>query len=656
MAALTPRVIAPTIDRGIHTILVVDDNPVTRYSTSRVIRAAGFLTEEADNGAAAIAIAQTNISAVVLDVHLPDMSGFDVCRALRGQQRTSLMPIVHLSAAYVQSEHQVAGLNAGADAYMVHPVEPALLIATLQALIRARLAEENLRRSETRFRAIYDQAPVAMMLIDAQGRFADVNPAATALLQRSRADLLGNEVAAFVPASWKEFAQDKATGKAGMSWQGTFPLIRSDGKELLLEWNMSEHVEQGIRIGIATDLSERFEFERRREEVLEREQAARVMAERHSRTKDDFVAVLSHELRTPLTLITGWTHMLKRRSVTEETLARGIEAIERGVKAQSRIISDILDVSRIASGKLRLHREWADPVELTLISLEALRDAAEAKKIELVVDRGNASTPAWLDVTRFQQIVWNLVTNAIKFSETGAKVRVSLAREEDELRFSVMDDGAGIAPEFLPHLFDRFTQSGSPGQRTHGGLGLGLSIVKHLVELHGGTIQAQSPGIGHGSTMSVRMEVAHEEAPVLGSEASQDVEQTSRLLEGKDVLVVEDNTDASEMLAIVLKDEGATVRTAASADIALRAAEERWPDMVVSDIGLPGQDGYQLMSALRQREAERNLTRLRAVALTAFARPQDKERAIAAGFNAHLGKPLQPHLLVQTLIGSVQEG
>lgn len=645
-----PGIIAPTIDRGLHTVLVVDDNPVTRYSTSRVVRAAGFLTEEADTGAAAIAMAQKNIAAVVLDVHLPDMSGFDVCRALRNNPRTSLMPIVHLSAAYVQSEHQVAGLNAGADAYMVHPVEPALLIATLQALVRARMAEEGLRRSETRFRAIYDQAPVAMVLVDAHGRFADTNPAATTLLQRSRNALIGTDIAALAPEPWREFVRGKMTGQDGASWQGEFPLLRADGRELLLEWSMSEHVEPGIRIGIATDLSERIEFERRREEVLEREQAARVLAERHSRTKDDFVAVLSHELRTPLTLITGWAHMLKRPNVNADMLARGIDAIERGVKAQSRIISDILDVSRIASGKLRLHREWADPVELALLSLDALRDTAEGRKIEIVLNRGNASTPAWMDVTRFQQIIWNLVTNAIKFSEAGGTVHVDLARDGDALLVVVRDQGAGIAPEFLPHLFDRFTQSGPPGNRMHGGLGLGLSIVKHLVELHGGTIGADSAGAGHGTTMTARLLVEHTESPVAAEQEPHPSETGVRLLEGKDILVVEDNADTSEMLGIVLADEGAQVRSVSTYESALEAIQAQWPDLLVSDIGLPGRDGYQLMAAIREREAAAGRSPLRAIALTAFARPQDKERALSAGFNAHLGKPLQPHLLLQLLV------
>ncbi|EJE50990.1 PAS domain S-box [Acidovorax sp. CF316] len=645
-----PAIILPTIDRSRHTVLVVDDNPVTRYATARVIRAAGFQTEEAATGSAAIEAAKLNVSAVVLDVHLPDMDGFEVCRVLRADARTEFTPIIHLSATYMQSEHKVAGLNAGADAYMVHPAEPPLMVATLQALIRARTAEEDLRRSEIRFRAIYDQAPVAMMLVDSAGCFADVNPAAEVLFQRSRAELVGLAVTSFAPEAWKDFVQGRMLSPADANWQGEFPLIRGDGQEMLLEWSMSNHVERGIRIGIASDLSERIDFERRREELLEREQAARVLAERHSRTKDDFVAVLSHELRTPLTLITGWVHMLKRPNTNADTLARGIDAIERGAKAQGRIISDILDVSRIASGKLRLHREWANPVELVRISLDALRDLALARNITLEVACDDTDEPAWLDITRFQQIVWNLVTNAIKFSEKGGTVQLRLRREADELILVVQDHGAGIEVGFLPYLFQRFTQSGAPGNRAHGGLGLGLSIVKHLVDLHGGTISASSAGAGKGTAMTARLLVAYEEAPASDGDV-QAIPQARevRLLQGKDILVVDDNADTSEMLSIVLTDEGASVRVADSYETAIAQFEMAWPDLFVSDIGLPGRDGYDLIAKVREMEAAAGRPRLRAIALTAFARPQDRDRALAAGFDQHLGKPLQPHLLLQAL-------
>ena len=646
----TPGLSAPTFDRSRQTILVVDDNPATRYSTERVVRAAGFLTLEADTGGKAIALADTGIAAVVLDVHLPDMSGFDVCRALRANRQTSMIPVVHLSAAYVESAHQVAGLNAGADAYMVHPVEPQLLIATLQALIRARLAEDSLRRSESRLRAIYDRAPAAMLLVDAAGQIADANSMALALLQRPRNQLVGRSLVAFVPPAWEEVANKHLTGTAAHSWQGEFPLVQADGSERMIDWNFSDPVEADIRLAIANDLTETIEFQRQREEVLEREQAARVLAERHSRTKDDFVAVLSHELRTPLTLLSGWAHMLKKPNISPEMLSRGLDAIEKGVKAQSRIISDILDISRLTAGKLHLHREPADVDALTQQSLEAVRDAAAAKNVALVFEPSGSQSAAWLDITRFQQIVWNLVTNAVKFSHTDGTVTIALQRDGDTLRLDVRDEGAGIAPEFLPHIFERFSQASEPGTRGHGGLGLGLSIVKHLAELHGGSVTAASDGKDRGTTMTVTLQLG--QADAVSPSPTQGAPLANASLAGQYILVVEDNQDTSEMLRVVLTDQGANVRIAEHYEQALACLDERWPDLLVSDIGLPGRDGYQLIEAVREREQQRAAgTRLKAIALSAFARDQDRTRALAAGFDVHLSKPLQPHLLVRTLAG-----
>ena len=659
----TEPLISTTIDRSRHTVLVVDDNPTTRYTTARVIRAAGFETCEAATGGEALALASRQVSAVVLDVHLPDFSGFEVCRELRLKPETATLPVVHLSATFVRNEDKVAGLNAGADAYLVHPVEPPVLVATLQALIRARMAEEKQRNSEARFRAIYDHAPTGMALIDAEGRFADVNPAMVAMLGQSRDALIGQPVSAFAPDEWTAFVLNHTAGAQppASSWKGEFPLLRQDGSWIRLEWTMSAHIEPGLRVGIALDVSERFELEARRREVLEREQAARAAAERLSRTKDDFVAVLSHELRNPLNAIGGWVHVLKVGNRTPEQMEKGLNAIDRSVKAQTRLIADILDVSRISSGKLRLHREWSEPRALVSAAIEALAAPAAAKRLSIVFDQGQVDPPAWLDATRFQQIVWNLLSNAIKFSSEAGRILVELHREGDLLDLTVQDFGRGISSDFLQHLFDRFSQSDSPDNRFHGGLGLGLSIVRNLAELHGGSVSAHSAGEGHGATLRVVLGVVPSgEAPLvlldtddarpagalLSSSASAD-----RVLAGLDVMVIEDNADASEIMAVVLSDAGATVRLGVDYDEALHLFEQKWPDVLISDIGLPGRDGYELIREVRQRERARGKPRLFCVAHTAFTRPQDHARATEAGFDAHLGKPLQPHALLALICG-----
>lgn len=650
------EVIQATIDRSLHTVLVVDDNPATRYSTARVIRAAGFRTAEAGTGTEALDMAARGVSAVVLDVHLPDIDGFQVCRAIRANPATAALPVVHLSAAYVRDEDRVTGLNAGADGYMVHPVEPAVLIATLQALIRARTAEEGLRRSEQRFRAIYDQAQSGIALIDEQGRFADANPAMLRILGRPREALVGHPVSDLAPPDWRQqvAAHLAAPAEQRAPWRGEFPLLHASGRPVHLEWSVSSHVEPGVRIAIAIDVSERHELEGRRREVLEREQAARQEAERHSRTKDDFIAVLSHELRTPLNAIIGWVHILKRRGATPEA-AKGLDAIERNVKTQARIISDILDVSRINSGKLRLAREWTDPAELVTSSIEALAASIDERKLRVDADVADAHAPAWLDPARFQQIFWNLMTNAIKFSPEGGHVVVRLHRRGDRLALEVQDFGQGIPAEFLPHLFERFTQSDAPGNRRHGGLGLGLSIVKHLVDLHGGTVEASSAGVGRGATM--RVELPAEQGDVSpdlpDTESGFDTDELEMLaLQGLDVLVVEDDREAVDMMILVLEDRGARVRTAADFDGAVQALQQAWPDVLVSDIGLPGRDGYELARRVRQFERERGLARLPLIALTAFARPEDQAKSLQAGFDLHLAKPLRPHLLLDAIARS----
>lgn len=646
--------ILATIDRSQHTVLVVDDNPATRYSTARIVRAAGFLTLEAATGTEAVVLASHGVSAVVLDVHLPDIDGFEVCRQLRSDVATALLPVIHLSAAFVENADKVAGLNAGADAYLVHPVEPAVLIATMQALIRARTAEDSLRRSDTRFRAVFSQAMSGIALIHANGQFVDINPAMEAMLGRPMDELLGKPVSSQAPAEWVAFVQERTITsiEAGAAWQGEFPIVRPDGSWRHLQWSISAHVEPGLRIGIAVDVSERQELDRRRQEVLEREQAARTVAERHSRTKDDFVAVLSHELRTPLNAISGWVHILKKRGAAPDTM-RALAAIDRSVQAQARIISDILDVSRISSGKLRLDYQWCDASMLVSEAIEGLRSSIESKKLHLDLDLAPQGETSWLDPTRLQQIVWNLVTNAIKFSTEGGVIRVSLGRKGDVLTLRVQDFGRGIRPDFLEHLFDRFSQSDSPDNRVHGGLGLGLSIVKHLAHLHGGDATAESPGVGLGATLTVTLRAsdANVDADSVPSARRPAAAALSydQPLSDLEVLVVEDNPEASEMLAMMLTELGARVRVAEGYDSALEALRQQWPFVLVSDIGLPGRDGYELMRTVRDLTSTFERPRVLSIALTAFTRPQDRERALDAGFDYHLSKPVQPHALLAAI-------
>jgi len=643
--------ITTTIDRSAHKVLVVDDTAATRYSTARLLRAAGFQTVEAGSGTAALARAATDgISAMVLDVHLPDVDGFEVCRRIRGNPATSLLPVVHLSAAYIKNEDQVTGLNSGADAYMIHPVEPALLVATLQALIRARTAEIQLRQSEQRFRAIYDQAQSGIAVLDPSGRLLEGNPALLRMLRMRADEIKGRLLSDLAPPEWTAFVETQfGAGSKAQAWRGEFPLRDSSGSQVHLDWSVSGLVESGVRIAVAIDVSERHELEMCRLELLEREQAARSVAERHNRTKDDFIAILSHELRTPLNAILGWVHVLQRQGLGEEKV-RGLEAIERSVKTQARIISDILDVSRINAGKMRLERDEIDLAEVVNASLASVANLAAAKRITIAKHLDPHVRRAWVDAARVQQILWNLMTNAIKFSPEGSRVEVGLHQQGSGIELLVRDYGQGISPEFLPHLFDRFTQSDAPANRRHGGLGLGLSIVKHLVDLHGGTVMAESRGAGEGTCMRVWLPARQAGGDVdrRGDRDTASADGSSfHDVQGIRVLVVEDDEDALAMLKIVLTEHGAIVTTATSFDEALAVLDRDWPDVLVSDIGLPGRDGLDLIRHVKQRLSTTGP--LPAIAVTAFTRAEDRQRALDAGFDLHLAKPFAPHILLEAI-------
>ncbi len=637
--------VSVTIDRSRHTVLVVDDNPATRYATARALRAGGFRTIEAASGTEAIERAGGEISALVLDVHLPDMTGFEVCARLRNVPETSVLPIIHLSATYVTNEYRVAGLNAGADSYLTHPADPAVLIGSVQALIRARMAEEGLRRSEAKFKAIYNQAESGIVLMDSTGVLLETNPSMLRMLGRSADAVFGRRLSEFAAPEDAAAVQEKTERTGDILWRDTFTLLDAEGELLYLEWVMSPHVEPGLRVGVATNVSERRHLEEGQRLLLEREQAARLAAEKHSQTKDDFIAVLSHELRNPLNAITMGVHVLQTHGVPP-AMARSLEIITQNVKAQARIISDILDVSRISSGKLTLSREMVGVSALIANAIDGMSAALRTKSLRVITEI-EPGISAWLDSTRYQQVLWNLLDNGIKFSTAGSELRVTVGSDGTTLTLRVRDFGSGIDPAFLEHVFDKFAQSGSPGNRRHGGLGMGMAIVKHLAELHGGSVTVHSEGAGHGTTVEVRVPIdAREFVAVRHADAP--APSTSGTLVDVSILVVEDNLQAQEMLVMILRDHSARVTGVEDYQTALDAlaSQPGAIDILVSDIGLPGKDGYDLLREIRRREAEEGAARLPAIALTAFGRVEDRDAATRAGFDLHLSKPLVPHDLI----------
>ncbi len=383
-----------------------------------------------------------------------------------------------------------------------------------------------------------------------------------------------------------------------------------------------------------------------REGLLERERAARASTEAANRLKDEFLATLSHELRTPLTAILGWADMLLTGEHDAAAFRRGLETVQRNARAQAQLIDDVLDVSRVVTGKFRLRVRPFDLAEVVRSVVESLAPAAAAKGIAVETRLPRAPATFVGDPDRMQQVAWNLLSNALKFTPREGRVFVRLAREHSALVLSVRDDGRGIRPEFLAHVFDRFRQEDGGAARAQGGLGLGLSIVRHLVEAHGGTVRAESEGEGRGATFTLRLPIAAlATAPeVPGAEPPASEAQ----LRGLRVLVVEDEADSRGLLVQVLERAGALVTAVASAGEGLRALDAARFDAILSDIGMPGEDGYAFLRALRRREPERGGT-TPAAALTAYTRQDDRRLAFEAGFQAHLSKPFEPSALLAAI-------
>jgi signal transduction histidine kinase/ActR/RegA family two-component response regulator len=402
-----------------------------------------------------------------------------------------------------------------------------------------------------------------------------------------------------------------------------------------------------------------------REQLLAREQLARAEAESANRLKDEFLATASHELRTPLTAIIGWSHMLQSDKLDEATFAHGLKTIERNAKSQAQLVEDILDVSRVITGKLRLNVGAVDLSSVVNAAIDAVQLAADSKGIQLGVMLDPSARHISGDASRLQQVIWNLLSNAIKFTPAGGRIEVRMERAGRNVQILVSDTGDGIAPDFLPFIFDSFRQADASSTRRHGGLGLGLAIVRHLVELHGGTVQADSPGKGLGSTFTIALPLAtateRAKARRKEVESLRPASETDAYLkplpslEGVRVLLVDDDRDTLNMLGVILTEYGAALQTAATAAEALEMLSWYKPDVLVSDLAMPDEDGYSLINKVRALESE-SARQVPAVALTAYVRVEDRARALSAGFNMFVPKPVEPAELLTAIVNLVEPG
>ena len=511
-------------------------------------------------------------------------------------------------------------------------------------------AEAALRQSEERYRYLSEAIPQLVWTADAEGCNDYVNQPMCQYIGLDFEQLLGLDWQTVIHPDDVEptSTQWMASVQNGTPYEKEYRLRRADG---IYRWHLVRGIplkdEQGRVFkwfGVSTDIHEQKELQEQRIRLLQQEQAARAEAEKANQIKDGFLAVLSHELRSPLNPILGWAKLLQSRRFDEQATTRALETIERNAKLQAQLIEDLLDVSRILRGKLALNMASVNLITTIEAALETMRLAAEAKKIQLQTIFAPGVGQVRGDVGRLQQIVWNLLSNAIKFTPTGGRVEVCLERIGNSAQIQVKDNGKGIMPEFLPHVFEYFRQADSATTRQFGGLGLGLAIVRHLVELHGGTVQADSAGEGLGATFTVTLPLLEE----VRENHHNDGQEATTDLSGLRILVVDDEADMRELVAFILEESGAKVQVAVSAAEALERWEQFQPHLLISDIGMPQMDGYMLMRRVRERSPEQG-GRIPAIALTAYAGEANEQQARLAGFQRHLAKPVEPHQLIQII-------
>ena len=510
-----------------------------------------------------------------------------------------------------------------------------------QDITERRAAETALRESEDRYRDLVDNSHELICTHDLEGRVISVNPWASRVLGYPQESLIGINIRdGLLPEYRDEFDKYIEKVKTEGSARGMMKVRTATGEIRIWEYYntlRTQGVETPIVRGMAHDATERTQ-------ALKREKEARIEAEEANRVKDEFLSTLSHELRTPLTAIMGWSNLLLHGEVDESKQQQAIETIARNADSQCQLIDDLLEVSRIITGKLRLDFVGCELQPVVQAAAESLRPTAEAKGVKLNVVLPSNLGMVMGDRERLQQVVWNLVSNALKFTPAGGEVNVRLQRIDSHLEISVSDTGAGIHLDFLPHVFDRFRQADGSTTRAHGGLGLGLAIVRHLVELHGGEAIADSPGIGKGATFTVRLPLMLPVEPQVHIDSGKArrvvvSDHSSVSLSGLRVLIVDDEEDARELVSVMLTKSGAAMKCASSSSEAMAIIESWRPDVLIADIGMPIEDGYGLIK--RVRELPRELGgQTPALALTAYARTEDRARALSAGYQVHLSKPV----------------
>ncbi|NJO77815.1 MAG: response regulator [Cyanobacteria bacterium RM1_2_2] len=716
-------------------VLLVDDHPENLIALEAILGGLGQNLVRAHSGEEALrCLLDQDFAVILLDVQMPGMDGFETASLIRQRQRSRSTPIIFVTAFDTSDSLMGKGYALGAVDYLFKPIEPTILTSKVAVFVDlfkktqevARQATQmaamnaELQRSEERFRLLSRCSPVGIFLMDTDGRYTYANPNCQAIggftmqenwqpdwinriFEQDRSKVLADWLVAIQQGQAYSDEFRIQTLEEGMKWVHvrTAPMLSDQG-------DLLGHV------GTLEDITDRKQADAVRDQII-REQSARQQAEAANRMKDEFLAIVSHELRTPLNSILGWAQLLLNRKLDEHTTIRALQTIERNARSQAQLIEDILDVSQIIRGRLRLTMQPISIIPLIESAIEIVSPLASDKSIILKCDFDNSVDKVYGDTERLRQIIWNLFSNAIKFTPENGEVTVRLTkitRAEFEIsrnlasveqhtylheiepclmpefnateyaQIQIADTGIGISADFLPHVFDRFRQADSTTTRPYGGLGLGLAIVHHLVQQHQGLIRATSEGEGKGATFTVSLPLlssAKPEGARLGdgeSQAAEPAEQVATTVamlpeigqpsggdhNGKalslseiQVLIVEDHHDTRDFLAMVLQASGAEVTAVSSANEAIRHLEHAQPDVLVSDIGLPIEDGYKLIRKVRDSEATQG-NHIPAIALTAYVRAEDQLRALSAGFEMHVAKPVEPEELIAAIAQAVGRG
>ncbi|TCS35181.1 PAS domain S-box-containing protein [Paucimonas lemoignei] len=626
-------------------ILNVDDSDAARYAKTRILQRAGFEIIEACSGGEAIAKAQSEQpDLILLDVKLPDINGFDVCKQIKQNPITEQILILQTSASFVGSLDKVRALEGGADNYLVEPVDPEELVANVKALLRLGRAESQLRESERRFRQIAENVSDVFWMFDCKDQqLLYISPAYERLWQRDKSRL------AEQPLDWLEpiHPDDRirvATAFSRFCESGMFEeeyrLVRPDGQITWIRdrgFPVRDDDPNEVRVArISQDITTSKDAEERLQQA--------------DRKKDEFLATLAHELRNPLAPIRNAVELMaiiSPQASTSEQRAR--EVILRQTNHLVRLVDDLLDVSRITHGKVTLRQAPVELKEFVKPAIETAGPIIEARRHEF--DAQLPTENVWVqgDAVRLSQVIANLLTNAAKFTPAGGHIVLSAVHSAGKLVLSVTDDGIGVDPQRMQHIFDLFAQAGHAPDRAQDGLGIGLSLVRKLVELHGGTVEVDSKGIGQGSRFTVTLPtILPAEAEPEAKKSNQDVSRS----QVRNVLVVDDNVDAANTLSALIRSDGHQCTVANDGPSAIELAKKIHPDIAILDIGLPGMSGYDVANAIKTNPALRSVY---LVALSGYGQVHDKQRAADAGFNQHLIKPINLDALKSLGLASAHE-